>query len=99
MTTIPPLPTYPGADAGDAALAEFEARLELHRSAVAEFIATTPQPKNKPTRAELAARFVEALAARPIQALGSAPTAASLVATAGQIADAYISANPGATEG
>lgn len=58
-----------------------------------------PTTSGKPTRAQLVRGIVEALAARPIPALSSAPTASALVATAGQIADAYISANPGATEG
>lgn len=58
-----------------------------------------PPAPGKPTRAQVVRGIVEALAARPIPALSSAPTASALVATAGQIADAYISANPGATEG
>lgn len=58
-----------------------------------------PATSGKPTKAQIVRGFVEALTARPIPALSSAPSPASIASTAGLIADAYISANPGAVEG
>lgn len=86
------------AEAQAATAVAMDAAAAAQRELLAALGPPPPAP-GKPTRAQVVRGIVEALAARPIPALSSAPTASALVATAGQIADAYISANPGATEG
>ena len=118
--TIPPLPVYPGPDAGAEALARFQAELDHYRAASNALHAeaarvaagaheklsggtvSDPQPPAAPkplTRADLALQFAIALTKRPIPALSSAPSPATITSSATAHADAFIAAHPGIVGG
>lgn len=108
---LPALPVYPGPDAGDAALAQFRADLDLYRAATDRLHAEAgdaaaraqkkladaapPPPPKAWTRESIALRFAESILQRSGSVISGAPSAQQAVDQATLAADAFIACHPG----